>query len=263
MPSRYPLLLLALSSFACAPSEDDFATAVVTSALQAPQAQQITDDVTHEPCGTLSAADAAAEAAARPTVLLSPADCVEKSAEGETLHVEFDRCTGPFGRVELTGGIEADFEVTGECRLRATVADQGLTANGRPLDYQATADIAVTDGAHLIDWNARVTGTTRRGRTVEQTSSLHVVLDRDTSCRTFDGTTDGSVDTFEYDWSATGMAVCPGECPSSGVIDAAWHRGRRDREFHIAFDGSNVAHVTMPSGRTRDVALVCEAAEAE
>ena len=121
----------------------------------------------------------------------------------------------------------------------------------------------MTDGAHLIDWNAHVSGTTRRGRSVEQTAALHVVLDRTTSCRTLEGTTEGTVDAFEYDWSVTAMAVCPGECPSSGVVNAAWHRGRRDRDFRIEFDGSNVAHVTMPSGRTRDVALACEAAEAE
>lgn len=262
LPRSFALLLTA-SSVACAPSEDDFATAIVTSALQAPEAQQITDDVTDEPCGMLSAESAAAEAAARPAVLLSPEGCVEKSAEGEILHVEFDQCTGPFGRVELDGGINAHFEVTGECRLRATVADEELTANGRPLDYRATADIAVTDGAHLIDWNAHVSGTTRRGRSVEQDAALHVVLDRTTSCRTFDGTTEGSVDAFEYDWSVTAMAVCPGECPSSGVVNAAWHGRRRDREFRVEFDGSNVARVTMPSGRIRDVALACEAAEAE
>jgi len=59
------------------------------------------------------------------------------------------------------------------------------------------------------------------------------------------------------------MAVCPGECPSSGFVNAVWHGRRRDRDFRVEFDGSNVAHVTMPSGRIRDIALACEAAEAE
>jgi hypothetical protein len=177
--------------------------------------------------------------------------------------VEFDGCTGPFGRVRLDGAVDATFALTGECRLRADIVDAGLTANERPLDYRATADITVSDGAHEIDWNAHTAGTTRRGRTVEQVSELHVVLDRETSCRTLEGNVEGTVDSFEYNWGVTGMAVCPGECPTSGTVKAAWHRARRERTFTVEFDGSNLAHVTMPSGRQRDIAMLCDAAEAE
>lgn len=257
-----PALAVALGLAACGPSEDDFATAIVTSALQAPEAQELGDDVLHEPCGMLSAENAAAEAAARPSALLHPESCVEKRAEGATVHVAFDGCTGPFGRTELDGGVDARFEVTGECRLRAELHDTGLTGNGRPLEYQATADLEVLDGAHAIDWSAHVSGTTRRGRSIEQVSAMRVLLDRATSCRTLDGNTDGNVDGFEYDWGVTGMSVCPGECPSSGVVKAAWHRGRRERNFRIEFDGSSVATVTFPSGETRGVAMLCDAAEA-
>src|SRR5262245_35975855 len=61
-----PAVALALSLAACGPSEDDFATAIVTSALQSPQAQELSDDVVDAPCGMLTAEHAAAEAAARP-----------------------------------------------------------------------------------------------------------------------------------------------------------------------------------------------------
>jgi hypothetical protein len=120
----------------------------------------------------------------------------------------------------------------------------------------------VLDGAHEIDWSAHVSGTTRRGRSIEQASAMHVVLDPTTGCRTLTGNADGNVDGFEYDWGVTVMSVCPGECPSSGVVNAAWHRGRRDRNFRIDFDGSSVAHVTLPNGDTRGIAMVCDAAEA-
>jgi hypothetical protein len=258
-----PALAFALSLAACGPSEDDFATALVTSALQSPKAQELSDDVVDAPCGMLTAEHAAAEAAARPTALLYPESCVEKTADDATVHVAFDGCTGPFGRMKLDGGVDARFEVTGECRLRADIFDTGLTGNGRPLEYQASADIEVLEGVEAIDWKAHVSGTTRRGRSIEQVSAMHVVLDRATSCRTLAGETDGNVDGFEYDWGVTGMTVCPGECPSSGVVKAAWHRGRRERNFRVEFDGSKVAHVTLPSGDTRDVAMVCDAAEAE
>lgn len=258
-----PAVALALSLAACGPSEDDFATAIVTSALQSPQAQELSDDVVDAPCGMLTAERAAAEAAARPAVALYPESCVEKTADDATVHVSFDGCTGPFGRMRLDGGVDALFEVTGECRLRADLHDTGLKGNDRPLEYQATADIEVQPGVHDIDWNAHVSGTTRRGRSIEQVSVMHVVLDRATSCRTLEGTTDGNVDGFEYDWGVTDMSICPGQCPSSGIVKAAWHRGRRERNFKVEFDGSSTAHVTLPSGDTRDVAMVCDAAEAD
>jgi hypothetical protein len=257
-----PVFALTLVTAACGPSEDEFANAVVTSALQSPQAQQISDDVVEEPCGNLSAEAAAAEAAERPSALLYPQGCAAKTATDNVLHVEFAACTGPFGKVKLDGAVDATFAVNGECRLHADIVDAGLTANDRPLDYRATADIEVTDGAHDIDWNAHTVGTTRRGRSVEQVAALHVVLDRATSCRTLEGNVEGNVDGFEYNWGVTGMAVCPGECPTSGIVKAAWHRARRERNFIVEFDGTALAHVTMPSGRTRDIPMLCEAAEA-
>jgi hypothetical protein len=256
-----PLLSLSLAAFACAPSEDDFANAIVTSALQAPEAQSITDDLTGDPCATLTAESAARQAADRPSVLLEPERCLEKRAEGAELHVDFDGCRGPFGGMRLDGGVDAFFAVTGECRLMARVSDRDLRANDRPLDYGATAEIVVTDGAHEIDWRASFSGTTRRGRAIEQRSDLGIVLDRQTSCRTVEGETQGHVDGFEYDWGVTGMAVCPGECPSSGFVKAAWHGRRGERNFSVEFDGSSIARVTMPSGRTRNVGMICDAAE--
>jgi len=256
------LACLGMSLGGCAPSEEEFASAVVTSALSAPEHQQLSDDVVDGPCA-LSAEAAASEAAERPAAGLYPASCVEKTARGSTLRVELADCTGPFGRVKLDGSVLAELAVTGECRLHADVHDAGLTANDRPLTLTASAEIEVLDGAHQVAWKAQASGTTRRGRSVEQTSALDVLVDRTTGCRVISGNTDGSVSGFEYDWSVKDMAICPGECPSSGVLDAAWHRGRRERNFHVAFDGSSVAHVTLPGGRVHDVAMVCEAAEAE
>ncbi len=256
------LACLAVGLAGCGPSEEDFASAVVTSALSAPEHQQLADDVVDDPCGALNAEAFAAEAAQRPAAGLYPASCVEKTAAGSTLDLSFDDCTGPFGRVHLDGTVRAELSVSGECRLHADVHDTGLTANDRPFALTARADIQVLDGAHEVSWHGHESGTTRRGRNIEQTSSLDVLVDRATGCRVISGNTDGEVSGFEYDWGVRDMAICPGECPSGGVVDAAWHRGLRERNFHVAFDGSSVAHVTLPSGRVHDVAMACDAAEA-
>jgi hypothetical protein len=254
-----PLLSLVLG---CGSAEDAFATALVTSALQSPQAQQLTDDVVQESCDALTADDFARDVAARPAVGLYPAECVTKHAEGAELAVAYDACTGPFGRVKLDGSVQATFEASGACRLRADIADTGLTANGRPLAYQATAEIEVREDAHAVEWQAHFSGTTRRGRSVEQASNFDVLVDRATSCRSFDGEAAGNVDGIEYDFSVSGMSLCPGECPESGVVRGTWH-GRRERDFRVDFDGSSVARVTLPSGRVKDVSMLCDAAEAE
>lgn len=240
--------------------EEDFATAVVSSALETPDkqsgAQEIADTMS-EDC-SLSAEAAASEAAARPTVGLYPSGCAAKTASGADVHVEFDHCTGPFGRVDLMGGLDASLEVTGECRLRADIVDSGnLTANERPLDYTATADIEVSPGARDVAWNAHWSGTTRRGRDIEQTSDLDVHVDHASSCLTVSGTTDGTVDTWEYGTQITDLAVCPDACPSAGLLEAHWQGRARDRRITVEFDGSNTAHVVGWSGREFDVEMVC------
>jgi len=266
MRSTSPLValspLLSLALLACGSAEDAFATAVVTSALQSPQAQQLTDEVVQGSCDSLTAEAFAEQTAARPTAGLYPAECVAKSANGAELSVSYDGCTGPFGRVRLDGSVAATFEVTGACLLRADITDTGLTANDRPLAYQATADIAVREEAYEVDWQASFAATTRRGRSVEQVSDFSVVVDRATSCRSFDGSAEGNVDGTEYDLSVSGMSICPGACPASGRVDATWH-GRRERDFRVDFDGSSVARVTLPSGRVKDVTMICDAAEAD
>jgi len=244
--------------------EEEFATAVVTSALETPKKQTAGREIAEalsEDCD-LTAEAAAAEAAGRPTVGLYPAGCAEKVAEGADVHVRFAGCTGVFGRVELNGGLDASLEVTGECLLRADIADTGdLTTNGRALRYEATADIEVLDGARDVAWNAHWSGTTRRGRTIEQTSELQVLVDHPTSCLAIDGTAKGHVDEYDYGISIAELAICPDACPSAGFIEAYWEGRWKDRSITVEFDGSNVAQVVGWSGREFEVEMVCGTTE--
>ncbi len=244
--------------------EKEFATAVVTSALETPKKQTAGREIAEglsEDCN-LSAEDAAAEAADRPSVGLYPSGCAAKVAEGADMHVEFDGCTGIFGRVELYGGLDAALEVTGECLLRAEIVDSGdLTANGRELIYEATADIEVLDGARDVAWNAHWIGTTRRGREIEQRSELQVLVDHPTSCLAIDGTAEGHIGEYDYGIDIETLAICPDACPSAGFVDAHWQGRWRDRRITVEFDGSNVAQVVGWSGREFEVEMVCGAAE--
>jgi hypothetical protein len=259
--SLVALLTLPLATGCGQVVEEEFASAVVSSALETPRqqsaAQEVADSVGDD-C-SLSAEEAAAEAASRPQVGLYPQGCAAKSADGADLHVELDACTGPFGRVELMGGLDASLEVTGECQLRADIVDSGdLTANGRALSYSATADVVVSPEARDVTWRAAFSGTTRRGRAIEQTSDLSIRVDHASSCLAIAGTTEGHVAEHEYNTEIRDLAICPDACPSAGSVEAEWQGRRSDRRIRIEFDGSSVAHVTGWSGREFDVDLICE-----
>ena len=160
-------------------AEEEFAEAVVSSALQSARndkAGGVVVDSVEEDC--VDEPELAAEQASkRPPVALYPADCVTKTADGVNLHVQFDGCTGPFGRVTLVGGVDATFQNAGECQLHVDVTDSGdLTANAHDLDYTAMADITLLEGEREVDWHASFEGTTRRGKRIRQTSDLDILV---------------------------------------------------------------------------------------
>jgi hypothetical protein len=202
----------------------------------------------------------AAEAALKSPVGLYPASCVTKTANGNTVHSEFADCTGAFGRVQLNGGLDAILESADECGIHAEIVDSGdLTANGRSLDYEASAYMTFRDGHRDIDWQARFSGTTKRGRSIRQSSKLAITIDEATSCVALNGDIDGRVGKrLDYSASIEGLSVCPEACPTSGVVQAKLEGRLRDRTLTLRFDGSNVAHATGWTGREFDVDMVCD-----
>jgi hypothetical protein len=267
MSRAVPALVVLFAASGCARElEEEFATAVAEAALETPESQaparEITDAIARTGDCTLRAEDAAAEAAARPAVALYPPSCVTKQAEGAVVHATFAGCTGPFGRVTVDGGLDASFAITEACDVHADIADRGdLRANGRALDYAASADVEVLEASREIAWNAHWSGTTRGGRAIEQTTTLAAVLDTATGCvAVASGQAQGSVDDYAYGWTVRDLRVCPGACPASGVVDAWWEGWARNRNVRIEFDGSATARVVGWTGREFAVDLVCEPA---
>jgi hypothetical protein len=241
-------------------AEEEFAEAVVSSALQTERNEKaggaIVDSVRNE-CVD-DPAVAAAAVAERPPVGLYPSDCVSKSADGANLHVEYTGCTGPFGRVTLAGGVDATFAVVGDCRLQVGVEDSGnLTANGRELDYQATADVVLHPDERDVEWHASFETTNDRDAAVRQSSDLDVVVDLGTDCRDIVGALRGQVGNRRYRATIEDLVLCPERCPASGRVEAQVEGEHQDRTLTVQFDGSNRAQVTGWSGREFEVDLVC------
>jgi hypothetical protein len=270
MPRAASQLVLASTLTAllagCGNADKMIAEASVESALQTSRSTGITKVVVDDArpdSGCLDPVAAAAEAAARPSAGLYPEGCATKTADGATVHAELDDCTGPFGRVHLDGGLDAELSATSCEQLHANIFDAGdLTANDAPLEYSASADITASETQRFVDWTGRVALTTKRGQEVEQTSDLSVVVDVADDCLSIDGTAAGHVDSVEYDVNLEGLRVCPGACPARGRVGVHAEGRRREASLSIEFDGSSTATVTGTDGDVFTVEMVCNDDEA-
>jgi len=240
--------------------EQELAEASVGSALSTSESTKMTRNFFRRPVGEscLDATAAAEEVAARPQVGLYPTGCVDKQASGPDVHAEYDGCTGPFGRVEIFGGIDAHFEEL-ECnRLSAHIEDSGdLTGNGNLVEYRADADIEVEGELRFVDWVGHWSADTDRGRHVEHDAELDVVIDASTDCFTIGGGAHGTAGRWSLTSEIQDLTVCPEVCPASGTIDIVAEGPRREFALQVAFDGSDVATVTAEDGDVYLVDMVC------
>jgi hypothetical protein len=264
LPTLVLATLFAAAAIGCQRAEEQvFAEATITSTLQTSQSsgtgKTVIDGMDPEQSSCpVDPEAAAARAASRPSHLY-PQECAVKTSDGANLHVTFNDCTGPFGRVHLNGGVNAVFSPGASCAVHAEIEDDGtLTGNGNLVDYQASADIVTKPGQRDVTWAARWETTTKRGRHVNQTSSLNILVDDATDCLDIVGTTSGHVDEYPFGTVIDGLAVCPGKCPSAGTVSATFEGKHRDIEITVQFDGSDTAHVTGKRGRKFDVKMVCD-----
>jgi hypothetical protein len=253
--------LLALTGCAEA-GEQAAAEAVVASALETHQNGAVGKDVAEPSDCTLDPEAAAQAIAARPSAAFIPSSCVQKTADGNTLHVELDDCSGRFGKARVNGGLDATLTSSAECSVHAEIVDSGnLEANGRKFEYQASADIVRESDHENVAWQAEWSGTTRRGYEIHQTSDFDLVT-HPSGCVDANGTAKGEVNGRDYDIDVNGLSVCPDACPTSGTVHGRIDGRFRDRDLTITFDGTTAAHVVGWSGRNFDVTMDCEPASA-
>lgn len=252
--------LLALFAAACGfqPDETDFATASATSALE--HGTDAADDGIENAECSLDAVEIARRTAASEPRAFTPKSCVRRTPAGPSVHAELDDCRGIYGRSIVSGGFDADFSVSDQCELILDLADSGdATANGSPFTYTAAALVTPGAGQRDVDWSAEWEGTTPKGRSIHNRTSLHLKTALATRCRTVDGSAWGSVDEHDYEIEVSELSVCPNACPTQGRVSASVQGRRREYALSITFDGSPSAHVVGWSGREFDVELDCEA----
>jgi hypothetical protein len=245
-------------------AEEEIASAAVTSALEISKNSATGNAVLEakyaEPPSSCSTPEqAAARAAATPSAVLRPSTCITKTADGASVHAELASCTGIFGRRILNGGLDARFEACEGGAQTAEIHDSGdLTANGRPLSYQAKAVLATVEGGRDVTYTAQWSGTTARGRFVTGNAELAVWVADPSGCIRVTGDANGRVDDIAFQKTISGFALCPDQCPTDGRLDVTVQGKRGERTMTITFDGTDRAKVIGFSGRHFDVPLVCD-----
>jgi hypothetical protein len=196
---------------------------------------------------------------------LWPAGCVTRAkdpANPLVVHVTFSDCTGPFGLVHLNGEELVTLSPGEGGALHVVMSSVNLTANGKPINHSATADVTFAGDMRNVAWQGSWDRTNDKGVTVQHTSDLTIAVDTAAGCSTANGTAQTSVGARGVDTTITGYKLCrdatTGEvgCPTGTVT----HTGKvSGKTVTISFDGSDMAEVTGPAGATFEVPLVCSA----
>lgn len=237
---------------------------VITSASQAIEVGSLAFD----PVSQSDPATAADEVVANTSGLGSPS-CVTKTkdaAEPRVVHITFADCTGPYGLVHVKGEVKVTFSAGGVSLLHAEIAGVDLTANDKPIAFDATAEIAPAADGRDVAWKAHWSRTTDEGLAVDHSSELTVKGDTTAGCPSIDGSATTTVTQGDgagrgVDSTFTAVKLCKNPdgalaCPSGTVKHTGETSGA---SVTCAYDGSATAKVTGPAGRTWDLALACPA----
>jgi hypothetical protein len=194
----------------------------------------------------------------------SPAGCLSVETDGSTyIELTYDGCRTLLGLVTITGGLLATLEIEGDLLPTAIVfevSSDGLTWQGplrattlsgafrtrhpiaadQPVEYTGDLDFSRDDGATL-SVSSDATWTVTGACVVDLDGSAHL---------------SGSVveHIAPVGLSATGVARCRQECPTTGAVQVAYGRGNL---LAWSYTGADQAEVTGPQGKQVTVELPC------
>lgn len=246
------------------------ATATTTSALQAQSQDGVTDAVIDVEGGAApEPEDVAKKVVDVPSRGLRPEGCATKVREGNTVTLTLNKCTGPFGRVEMTGTLIAKFSKTTANDLHVEVATgDGTTANGKEVKYNAEADVKFEGSTRALTYHGKSSGETKRGVKFARETNLAITADVSTRCASIDGTSKGTLGRYDINLMIEGFKGCQNACPTAGLAKATVDGPFiNNASVEVRFDGSDEAKVRIDRGTNRrktdhEVKMDCEGAEA-
>jgi hypothetical protein len=250
--------------------DNEQASATTTSALQAQSQDGVTEAVVDVEGGAApDPEDVAKKVVDLPTRGLCPEGCATKVRDGNVVTLTLNKCTGPFGRVEMSGTLKATFSKTNANNLHVEVATGvGTTANGKVVSYNAEADVRFEGSTRVLTYHGKSNGETKRGVKFARETNLAITADVSTHCASIDGTSKGTLGRYDVNLMIEGFKGCRDACPTAGLAKATVDGPFiRNASVEVRFDGSDEAQVKIDRGTNRrktnhEVKMDCEAAEA-
>jgi hypothetical protein len=198
--------------------------------------------------GTRRARSRAATAAATNAgTYFQPAGCLTSTRSGSVVTHVFDDCTGPYGRLHLTGTVTPTWSL-GTTGVSVAHASQGFQINGAVVDLAVTATYGYENGVYTWHRVGTMDGSTADGLPIDHTVDTTTAWDATALCITRNGNSSTSIEGRDFSRQITGYERCGVGfygCPSAGTFTLV--RGTSTVIVH--FNGGRSYDLTV-DGRT-------------
>ena len=173
-----------------------------------------------DPVDTSSEEAAATAAWSNAGIYFQPAGCISNTRDGAVVTHVFDDCTGPHGRVHLTGTVTSTWSRT-ETGVSVVHETEGFQINGATVDHSVTISYGYEAGVYTRHRGGVTTGVTGGGRAIAHSADYTTTWDPDMTCVTRDGSSETSIGEREFSRTIDGYERCGvGEfgCPNAGTL---------------------------------------------
>jgi hypothetical protein len=196
---------------------------------------------------TSSETVAATAAVTNAGIYFQPAGCITSTRDGNVVTHAFDDCTGPHGRLHLTGTVTSTWTPTA-AGVSVVHATQGFQINGAVVDHTVTITYDLVGGVVVRHRVGTSVGTTADGLPIEHAADYTTTFDVTTGCITRDGSSQTTLEGRQWSREIDGYERCGVGllgCPRAGTVTL--HRNRLDAQ--VRFNGGRSYDLTV-NGRT-------------
>lgn len=220
-----------------------------TASVTASMSSLTTDGVD----ASATTADAAAMSAqVKAMALLQPQGCATAVVTGSSVAYTFNNCTGPYGLLNLSGNVTANYTMVAGGGVTVTLSGSNLKANGSTVTLNATAIVTGTAGSRQAAVTSSTSAQTSRGRTISHSGNYTAGWDG--SCLSLNGSFTTQIGLLGWSTTIANYKRCQGMCPASGtvVITAGANTAT------VTFANSATVTFTDNKGNTGTVTLQCK-----
>jgi hypothetical protein len=192
-----------------------------------------------------------------PGFWFQPAGCLQVTTDAvnQKASYAFNGCTGPLGLVELTGTVNATWQVAAD-QLTVDLSSQGFKIDRATIDsWEATAVVTTSGDLRTMTWTGQLSGTTGRGRPFNRTNQKTLTWTIGESCLSVAGQSTGNILGADLQTTITSWQRCADSCPQAGSEIQVVNLDKKD-SIDIKYQGGPTAQLNV-DGRSETIGLAC------